>query len=573
MHALPGQTGRALENRRRLTPMHHCWKKKPALRRVFALAALLTLCLSAGSAYALAPSTLFYGSRGEEVLKLQAALISLGYNTGGADGKFGKGTEAAVKQFQASVGLTADGKAGILTLARLYSSGTVTDTPVTDGTTDTAIPSVTNPNTLKYGDVGDKVTALQTALQAAGYNPNGIDGRYGAGTRQAIIRFQKANGLTADGLAGTKTQNLLFSLVQSGVGGGTVTATPTPNSGASSGFTRTLRKGYTGSDVTAVQNQLKALGYYTNTVDGSYGAGTMAAVRQFQTNNGLTADGLTRSVTYARLFSSGAIAAGGSASSGDTATAAPTATPAPTTPPADSTSLRYGDKGSAVTKLQQALKALGYNVTSDGDYGALTQTAVSAFQKQNGLSSDGVAGADTLALLYSGSGKGPDPNANADMQLPDGTGQASGPATSQVQLLHWFNEVKPSLSNSSHLTVFDPATSLQWTLRVYARGRHCDSEPLTLTDTKIIFKAFGNTNTWTPKAVYVQLPSGAWTLATMHNVPHLTGSITDNGFDGHLCVHFLRDMDECQQNDPNYGVTNQKLIRSTWKNMTGITVE
>ena len=70
-----------------------------------------------------------------------------------------------------------------------------------------------------------------------------------------------------------------------------------------------------------------------------------------------------------------------------------------------------------------------------------------------------------------------------------------------------------------------------------------------------MYKAFGNTNTWTPKPVYVKLPSGTWTLASMHNVPHLSGSIKDNGFDGHLCVHFLRDMDECKQNDPNYGVT------------------
>ena len=40
----------------------------------------------------------------------------------------------------------------------------------------------------------------------------------------------------------------------------------------------------------------------------------------------------------------------------------------------------------------------------------------------------------------------------------------------------------------------------------------------------------------------------------------------------HLCVHFLRDMDECQKNDPNYGVQNQNAIRKKWKELTGITV-
>jgi hypothetical protein len=72
--------------------------------------------------------------------------------------------------------------------------------------------------------------------------------------------------------------------------------------------------------------------------------------------------------------------------------------------------------------------------------------------------------------------------------------------------------------------------------------------------------------------VYVKLPSGVWTLAAMHNVPHLTGSISDNGFNGHLCVHFLRDMEECQKNDPSYGVTNQNTIRKKWKEMTGQTI-
>ena len=62
-------------------------------------------------------------------------------------------------------------------------------------------------------------------------------------------------------------------------------------------------------------------------------------------------------------------------------------------------------------------------------------------------------------------------------------------------------------------------------------------------------------------------------MASMHDRPHLTGSITDNGFDGHLCVHFLRDMSECKANDPNYGVTNQNAIRQAWLALTGQTVD
>ena len=71
----------------------------------------------------------------------------------------------------------------------------------------------------------------------------------------------------------------------------------------------------------------------------------------------------------------------------------------------------------------------------------------------------------------------------------------------------------------------------------------------------------------------MKLPSGTWTVGSTHDMPHDSGSISDNGFSGHLCVHFLRTMEECQQNDPNYGVSNQKTIRALWKKLTGIELD
>jgi hypothetical protein len=149
----------------------------------------------------------------------------------------------------------------------------------------------------------------------------------------------------------------------------------------------------------------------------------------------------------------------------------------------------------------------------------------------------------------------------------------NAPGVGQIQLLHWFNEVKPALKNRDKLLIYDPATGLSWTLQVLSRGRHCDAEPLTKADTETMVRAFGNKNTWDQKAVYVRLPNGVWTLASTHDMPHLSGSIKDNGFNGHLCVHFLRDMDECKKNDPNYGVSNQRTIRNKWKELTGETVD
>jgi len=532
------------------------------LRR-FSAALLTCVFLSASLPGLAASTTLRLGSRGTAVLQLQQALNALGYDTNGADGKFGKGTEQAVKAYQQANGLTADGKAGIKTLAQLYSGSSVSGS--TSGTASSEIYTAKNPNTLQSGDSGSKVTQLQNALKLLGFYTGGVDGKFGSGTKKAVMQFQRVNGLTVDGLAGTQTQKLLYSQVDSGVSGGS--SSSGSSSSGSSGFTRTLRKGYTGADVIAVQQKLKELGFYSGSVDGVYGTGSIAAVKKFQQQNGLTADGLVGSRTYTALMSA---STGSSSNSGSDNSSSSS----------DSTSgqdyaegtLSYGSSGTEVKKMQQALKALGYNVSADGSYGALTQMAVTQFQKRNGLTADGVAGSATLKLLYSGNAKEADPSADDNMSIDDSTGKANGPSVSSVKLLHWFNEVKPSLKNGNKLIVFDPATNLQWTLKAYSLGRHCDSEPLTETDTKIMYKAFGNKNTWTPKPVYVQLPSGVWTLASMHNVPHLSGSISDNGFDGHLCVHFLRDMDECQKNDPNYGVQNQNAIRKKWKEMTGITV-
>lgn len=60
-----------------------------------------------------------YGSRGEEVTRIQQKLNELGYNVGSADGIFGTGTKNAVLQFQKDNGLTADGIVGSATLAAL----------------------------------------------------------------------------------------------------------------------------------------------------------------------------------------------------------------------------------------------------------------------------------------------------------------------------------------------------------------------------------------------------------------------------------------------------------------------
>src|SRR3989442_12183804 len=58
---------------------------------------------------------------------------------------------------------------------------------------------------LKQGSSGPDVTKLQQKLKDLGFDPNGVDGNFGPGTRDAVMAFQQSKGLQADGIAGPAT--------------------------------------------------------------------------------------------------------------------------------------------------------------------------------------------------------------------------------------------------------------------------------------------------------------------------------------------------------------------------------
>ena len=86
----------------------------------------------------------------------------------------------------------------------------VTPTPTT-APTDTPEPTKAPTRTLKKNFTGEDVKQLQQALIDLGYLNDAADGTFGTNTEEAVIRFQAVNGLSADGLAGVKTQELLYS--------------------------------------------------------------------------------------------------------------------------------------------------------------------------------------------------------------------------------------------------------------------------------------------------------------------------------------------------------------------------
>ncbi len=409
-------------------------------------------------------------------------------------------------------------------------------------------------DTLRSGMKSEAVKQMQEALISLGYLGGTPDGIFGTNTENAVKKFQRANGLKADGLAGTQTLALIYE--KAGVTGTSSAEAASP----------------------AAQESGSPAPVSSQSTPESAPASSQSAPPVSSTE---------ASSAGPQNSSSGASSASSSASPGSSSSLFG----------GNYATLRKGNSGSRVVVLQQRLIALGYlKGSADGKFGAQTRQAVISFQKANGLKADGLAGKKTLLALESGSTSGTSSASNASSQSADSSASsggpsaqantdssssgpasaartASGPSGSQVKLLHWFNDIKPTLKSGQTLYIYEPSSGLAWNLRIYSCGRHCDAEPSTAEDTANLLKAFGGVNTWSEKAVYVKLPNGTWTVGSTHDMPHMSGSVKDNNFNGHLCVHFLRDMDEAQKNDPSYGVSNQNTIRAFWKSLTGEVIE
>lgn len=140
------------------------------------------------------------GVESEKNHELQARLMELGYmDADVTTNLFGPATEHGVELFQRQVNFTEslgvtldeDGWAGEQTLSLLYSD----DAPR---------------YCVKEGMSGDDVSAMQLQLVDMGYMKK-TTGYYGDETKAAMKEFQSRNGLTADGLAGEKTYEMLYS--------------------------------------------------------------------------------------------------------------------------------------------------------------------------------------------------------------------------------------------------------------------------------------------------------------------------------------------------------------------------
>ncbi len=198
------------------------------------------------------------GSTGLDVQTIQTYLKRIRQNypaipmiTDGT-GTFGDSTRVAVVKFQSIFGLTPDGIVGKSTwykLSSLYTAVTRLAELNSEGT-NLGIGTVPPAAVLRQGARGQDVITLQYLLDVISeYYPDipavTQDGIFGAGTRQAVIAFQRRMGLSADGIVGPATWNALYRTYQ-GIGQNVPAPNPDPGPDAGGGFfTYTVRSGDT----------------------------------------------------------------------------------------------------------------------------------------------------------------------------------------------------------------------------------------------------------------------------------------------------------------------------------------
>ena len=169
------------------------------MKKITLIAILLMVCTMVT-----ALATSGRGDRGKEVEELQALLVAQGYLLDTADGVFGNNTEYAVLVFQKEHGLTPDGRVGKETMRALLENQKQFEGQQASRNTRTVEVS-------RFGDRGRQIEELQSKLEDSGFSPGSIDGVFGSGTKEALLRFQRHHGLIETGILDATTWSKLSS--------------------------------------------------------------------------------------------------------------------------------------------------------------------------------------------------------------------------------------------------------------------------------------------------------------------------------------------------------------------------
>ncbi len=190
------------------------------------------------------------------------------------------------------------------------------------------------------------------------------------------------------------------------------------------------------------------------------------------------------------------------------------------------TMLKEGMKGAEIVKMQRELKSRGFlDSSATGEFGSKTKAAIMLFQDKAGLSSDGIAGAQTLEMLYGDN--------DIKVTYAERIGLSGG-----VGLTPW-TKMDDIFYKGCVATVTDVKTGISWQEKRFGGWFHADCEPLTKQDSANMKKAYGGSWSWDRRAVWVTI-DGVSYAASINGMPHLGYTIKDNNFPGHHCIHFYK---------------------------------
>ena len=314
-----------------------------------------------------------FGDNGPEVVRLQEAIMARGFSIkGGVTGAYSDATRSALKSLQKVAGFKATGTLdektakflGLVDVVALSSS---------------SLPAV--------GATGDAVWSVQQALINNGFAvKGGADGKFGLATTIALGKFQSAKGLPLTKVVDEATAIALGMLAAPKTVAIASVKTASAVVVKPSSFPK---QGDRSDQVKAIQTVLinDVIGLVGG-ADGRFGAGTSAAIAEYQRRRGLNITGTMDDATNAAMF------------------AAPAPAPAVAVE-ATATSMTFetlparGQSGELVRTLQNALIANGTEVKggADGVFGVATTVAITNFQIARGLNQTKVLDVNTAVAL------------------------------------------------------------------------------------------------------------------------------------------------------------------------------
>ena len=120
---------------------------------------------------------------------------------------------------------------------------------------------------------------------------------------------------------------------------------------------------------------------------------------------------------------------------------------------------------------------------------------------------------------------------------PSLSGASLGDINGDIELLSWA-EVQRIMPVGTHIHVYDIGTGLTYTVRNFSNGNHADVETLDQHGTDTMRATSGGSFSWDVRPVLVTI-NGRTIAAAIHTMPHAGYTISGNGMNGHVCLHFL----------------------------------